>query len=503
MNVDVAIIGAGMSGLFMAKRLGEAGLRFAVYEKAHEVGGTWRENRYPGLFVDVPMSKYQLSFAPKADWGNVFAAGPEIQQYLVDIADSHDLRRHIQFDTTVVSTRWTADGWLVTKGDGTQDTAAALVFATGFLRQPKLPKLDGMDSFAGPSFHSSQWPDGLDVTGKRIGDIVGTGSSGILLVSELAYHDCEVTQFVRTPQWIAVLDNPASSADWRARVRLDPDSAPAAVAEFEKAMNQDPRVSDINWKFEPGPLRDTASQAFRDSLEVIADPVLRAALTPDYPPGCKRIPKSPRYYRAVQEPNVRVVSGGVVRVEERGLVSSDGALHEFDVIVYATGFDAHAYMRPIQVTGVNGTELDDVWSDGPFSYKGIAVPDFPNMFVLHGPFSPVNLVPPPLVLDDQADYLSRLIDMFCRERVAVHPTRAATRRFCDTVEQALGRTVWMQGCDNWYMTRAGVPLVWPWLDAEHTAMFEQLSLEDFDVSPMAPALIDAVLPELARDGSRA
>jgi hypothetical protein len=179
-----------------------------------------------------------------------------------------------------------------------------------------------------------------------------------------------------------------------------------------------------------------------------------------------------------------------VRVEPTGAVSSDGELHELDVIVYATGFNAHAYMRPVRVTGVHGASLDAGWADGPFSYRGVAVPGFPNMFLLHGPFSPVNNVPVPTTLEDEAGYISRLIDIIRRDRVALAPTAAATDRFCAAVREALPYTVWADGCDNWYKGRSDTAVLWPWFDKEHKALFDDLALDDLQTVPLRPAAFE-------------
>jgi cation diffusion facilitator CzcD-associated flavoprotein CzcO len=482
----VAVIGAGMSGLYMAKRLKDKGVSFAIYEKAGEVGGTWRENDYPGLFVDVPVSLYQLAFSPKYDWSHAYAPGPEIQQYLVQTADDQDLRQHIQFHTEFVEASWEGSDWALRASDGRVFRADVVVSATGFLHRPTVPPIPGMETFTGPSFHSSKWPKGLDVAGKRVG-IVGSGSSGIQLVSALAYMDCEVTQFVRTPQWIETVDNPQAPEELLDRVRRDPGVGPAVLAELEAGINQDPRLRNPRWKTEQGPLREAAGQALREDLLAIADPELRRILTPDFPPGCKRVPKSSRYYQAVQEPNVHVVPGGVERVEPNGAVTSDGVLHELDVIVYATGFNAHAYMRPMQVTGVNGIQLDDVWTEGPFSYRGVAIPSFPNFFLLHGPFSPVNNVPVPKTLEDETGYVCRIVDLVESKGVAVWPTEEATGAFREWVGEALPNTVWADDCDNWYKGRGGTPIIWPWYDTEHERMFADLSLEDLELLPLDTA----------------
>jgi cation diffusion facilitator CzcD-associated flavoprotein CzcO len=482
-DLSVAIVGAGMSGLYIAKRLQQRDIPFTIYEKAHEVGGTWRDNNYPGLFVDIPTSLYHLNWAPKYDWTHAFAPGPEIQRYLVEVSEEHDLRRHIEFGATITEATWQGDRWDLLTSSGEEISASAVVFATGFLHHLRMPNLEGMHDFQGQWFHSSQWPQDLDVRGKRIG-IVGTGSSGIQLVSELAYQDCHVTQFVRTPQWVETCENPESTPEWRERVRNDPALGPELLAELEAGINQDPRLSDQRWKLEPGELRDKGSQALRDHLLAIRDPELRAALTPDYPPGCKRLPKSPKYFQAVQQPNVRIVRGGVVRVEPSGVVSSDGGFHEFDAIVYATGFDPHAYMRPARVTGADGRTLQEVWANRLVSYRGVAVPRFPNLFLLHGPFSPVNNIPVPTTLEDETGYVAWAIDFARKKGAAVAPTEMATETFVSAVSEAIPRTVWADGCDNWYSLNTDVPVIWPWFVEEHEGMFKRLVEEDLEIIPL-------------------
>jgi cation diffusion facilitator CzcD-associated flavoprotein CzcO len=478
---EVAIIGAGMSGLYMAKRLTERGISFAVYEKAAEVGGTWRENDYPGLYCDIPVSQYELSFAPKFDWSHAYAPGPEIQKYLIKVSEDFDLRRHITFGIEFTEVAWTGTEWELHASDGRVVRADAVVSATGFLHRPTLPSLPGIETFTGPNFHSSAWPKDLDVTGKRVG-VVGSGSSGIQIVSALAYQDCEVVQFVRTPQWIETVDNPSITPELIEQGRQNPSKDNKVLATMESGINQDIRLQDPHWKLEPGPMREAAMQALREDIEVIKDPELRALLTPDFPPGCKRVPKSPWYYQAVQEPSV-TVRGGVDQIVPTGVITADGVQHDLDVIVFATGFNAHAYMRPMQVVGLNGVRLDDVWEDGPFAYRGVSVPAFPNFFMLHGPFSPVNNVPVPKTLEDETGYLCRLLEVVADKGVAVSPTEDATERFRERLDAAIPQTVWASGCDNWYKGHGRTPLIWPWYDKEHENMFADLSLDDLEMVP--------------------
>jgi cation diffusion facilitator CzcD-associated flavoprotein CzcO len=482
-NRHVAIIGAGMSGLFMAHRLQEQGIAFTVYEKAHEVGGTWRENKYPGLYVDVPTSKFHFSFAPKHDWTHAFAPGPEIQQYLVGVADDFDIRRHIRFGVTITNADWQGSFWTLTTGDDEVIEVQAVVFATGFLHRALVPSLPGQAGFAGVQFHSSQWPDGLEIEGKRIA-IVGSGSSGIQLVSELGVRGEDVTQFVRHPQWIETCQNPESTEEWRAATRASLDGRTELVR-FEEGIEQDPRLRDPYWKLVPGKIREDAVAALREQITVIRDPELRESLTPDYLPGCKRIPKSPHYYQAVQLPNVSIVRDGVTSLDSTGLIDSHGTHHDADIVVWATGFDTHAYMRPIRVTGADGIELDEVWGRTPFSYRGVSVPGFPNMFMLHGPYSPVNNVPVPTTLDDETRYVAARIGQIERERVAIAPSAEATSRFLALMAEYIPATVWAQDCDNWYRIGNSLPIIWPWYEVEHAAMFNEPSDGDLDTQPLA------------------
>jgi cation diffusion facilitator CzcD-associated flavoprotein CzcO len=234
-------------------------------------------------------------------------------------------------------------------------------------------------------------------------------------------------------------------------------------------------------------MRDGAMDALREDLLAVRDPDLRAALTPDFPPGCKRVPKSPWYYDAVQRPNVRVFRRGVEEIGPDGIVGPDGTVEPYDVIVYATGFDAHAYMRPMQVTGPDGVQLDDVWKDDPFSYRGVAVPGMPNLFVLNGPFSPVNNVTVPKTLDDETDWLCRVLAAAAEQGCAFAPSQEATDEFLDWVGEALPRTVWWDGCDNWYRGTGKLPVLWPWLDVEHEQMFADTAIERLDRYPLARA----------------
>jgi cation diffusion facilitator CzcD-associated flavoprotein CzcO len=440
----------------------------------------WRDNRYPGLYVDIPVSLYQMLFAPKWDWTRAFAPGSEIQEYLVSIADDLDLRKRIVFGQEVITADWLDGRWVLKTHTGATYTADAIVAATGFLHRKRLPQVEGMESFTGRQFHSSEWPDDLDVSGKRVA-IVGSGSSGIQMVCALSEMGCSVTQFVRSPQWIETIKNPESGWLQRALGRLIPGVGRRLTQRLVEHIEQDPRLRDPSWKLEPGPKREAAQQALREDLDAVRDPELRAALTPDFPPGCKRVPKSPSYYQAVQRPNVRIVGGGVDKVVPEGIEAPDGSLYPFDVIVWATGFDTHAYVRPMHVGGVGGVTLDEMWGDNEvFSYRGVAIQNLPNFFVLCGPFSPVNNVTVPRTLEDEMGWICEVLAAAADKSCAFAPSEAATEEFVSWVAEAIPRTVWADGCVNWYLSGRGLPIIWPWYDREQTEMFRDVRLDRLD-----------------------
>ena len=500
-KLHVAVIGAGIAGMQFTRDLARRGISHTVYERGSEVGGTWRENTYPGLFIDVPVSLYQLSFAKKYDWSHAFPRGSEIQDYLVKASYDHDLRTHIRFNTEVVETEWLGDRWQLTLSDGTTERADAVVSATGFLDKPSVPELPGIDTFEGPSFHSSNWPAGLDVAGKRIG-IIGTGSSGIQLTSTLPYLGSEVTQFVRSPQWVEMITNPPAPRWLKLLGRHVAPRIPT-VGRFVSrrllgAPRLDPRLwKTWGWRIQPGPDRVAAQNALREDVLYIRDEELRTRMTPDFEPGCKRIPKSDRYFEAIQEPNVQVVLGGIDHIAPHGLVTDDGNHHELDVIVYATGYDSHAYMRPMKVTGRSGKTIEQAWADGPYAYRCVSVPDFPNFWVINGPFAPVANISPMVCVVDQSDYVCRLLALSAERGVATAPTAAAAERFVAAIDEAMPNTIWAGDCDSWYRSGDRV-ILWPWDEPTYHAMFSDLGLDDLDLIPLSAAV---AVDERLREGT--
>jgi cation diffusion facilitator CzcD-associated flavoprotein CzcO len=489
-SLKVAVVGAGMSGLFLGYHLARAGLRFTLYEKRGAVGGTWDANTYPGLHVDVLTRNYEFPFARSDRWSRHYAPGPELRSYFADFAKEEGLLDHIRFNTEVTSAVWENGSWTVTLSDGSTDVVDVVVAATGFLRVPRRPNVPGVETFAGRSFHSSEWDHSIDLQdmSTRFG-VVGTGSSGVQIVSALGEAGHDVTHFIRTPQWMVVKPNPEITADERELLR-----DPVEAEKWDSRMRELRAMTEGSetWRLVPGPEREEMTQRFLRMLEdEIPDPGLRAKLTPTEPLGSKRIPKTANYYQVVQQSNVHPVFGGIQRVEPRGIVDPADTLHELDVIVYATGFDAHAYMRPMSVVGADGVTMEDAWADGVTSFRGIAVPSFPNFFLLNGPFAPVNSISIPTCLADEVGYLMRLFDEIVRTGQAYAPTAEATQGFVEEIREALPGTTYAEG-DNWYSQTVGTPIIWPFTRQRHHDQYAELDLGDFEAHPMSPAVRDEV-----------
>jgi cation diffusion facilitator CzcD-associated flavoprotein CzcO len=488
-NFRVVVVGAGIAGLFIAEKLKRARIDFTVYEKAGEVGGTWRDNTYPGLYVDVLSRQYEFPFQPNYDWSRKYAPAPEIQAYIKKVADDRGLRKFIRFNQEIVEARFIDGRWHVKTAKGETDIADVFVAATGFLNQPISPNIEGRESFAGAAFHSARWDHSVPHAGKRWG-VIGSGCSGIQITESLAWEGVEVTQFIRRAQWIHVRENPLTT--WLHRLwRRLPFAYRLEQAKLWTLIN----VMD-QWRLKPGPQRDAMQREFAGYLDVIKDPEFKQKLTPQYHLGCTRIPKSDQnYYKAVQLPNVRIENRRIARIVPNGVALDDGTLRELDVLVYATGFNTHAYMTPMKVTGLNGVTVDEVWKDRIYSYGGIALPGFPNLYMLYGPFSPVNNVPVPLGLDQEIGFIMRLIRLARDQGVAVAPTVEATQKFVDRLDRAFPGTVWV-GCRNWYSDQHGTPILWPLPQDEHKAFFERIATEDLEFIPLDRANGHAVEPRV-------
>ncbi|OBF17301.1 monooxygenase [Mycobacterium kubicae] len=476
--VQVAIIGAGMSGICMAAKLQDAGMdSFTIFEKAEDVGGTWRDNTYPGLTCDVPSRYYSYSFRPNPEWSRFLPPGPEIQAYFQQVARERELHRHIRFGTNVTAARYENGTWRLTTPEG-EETFDVLVTATGVLRIPRYPDIAGRETFAGPAFHSARWDHSVELPDKRIG-LIGTGSTGVQIVAELGGKVRGLKVFQRTAQWVYPMPNPrysrltrAAQARWPALSRL----AYLFWGWFFRSIFGRAPIR-AGWQ------RRLVQAECRWNLRLsVRDQQLRAKLTPKDQPMCKRQVLAGHFYRAVRQPGVEVITDRIDHIEPRGVVTADGALHELDVLVCATGFDARAYVRPLEIVGDGGVTLDEVWADGPMAYRSVAVPGFPNLFMMMGPHSPIgnqSLIP---IAEDQADYVMWWIERLREGAVrAAAPSEAATKDYNESMKAAMPDTIWVTGCSSWYLGKDGLPELFPWTPETHRELLRQPEVADFDV----------------------
>lgn len=456
------VIGAGMSGLLAGIRLRESGYdQVTILEKAATLGGTWRENRYAGLYCDVPAHAYTYSFAPNPDWSSYLAPGAEIQRYFEGVAERHGLRDVMRFNEEIVSARFVDGRWLLDSRGGVRHEADVVIAATGVLHQPRMPDIEGLGSFAGPCFHSARWRDGIDLAGRRVG-IVGSGSTGVQIVSALAGVAARVEQFSRSPQWIMPIENPRFTDEQRRAFRDDPALIDAVRFDPTFVANVR-RFTDAVADPDAEAMRIIEQLVLENLENSVRDPVLREKLRPDYRAACKRLVYSPDYYQAVQRPNVDVVTDRILRVEPEGVRTADDVLHPLDVLILATGFRADRFMRPMEIVGRGGVRLEEFWAKRPYAYYAIAMPDFPNLFMLNGPGGPVGNFSLIEVAELQWGYIAQLIGRIDRgECRAIAPTHAALARYDARRSAAARRTIFGSGCSSWYLDADGVPNTWPW-----------------------------------------
>lgn len=449
----VVIIGAGVSGILMGIRLRQRGWNdFVILEQAETLGGTWRDNVYPGVACDVPAHVYVYSFAPNPAWKTRYAKGPDIWRYYHDVARRYGLLDRIRYGKKAEQADFDGRGWALRTGDGETIHADVVIGAAGRLRDPKLPDIPGMDSFAGPSFHTARWDTSCDIRGKRV-CLIGAGSSGVQVLSAIAGDVAHITQFQRTPQWVMPVEDAAIPLWKRLMYRLIPSTVHKTYRQMLDFSNERGALA-----FESKEARAGRDKMCSDALQRIRDPELRARLTPDYDVGCKRLVMSETWFEQVQRPNVSIVSEAIEQIEPQGVRTADGTLHECDVIVYATGFDAHAYIRPMKLNGEDAVTLDELWAELPLTYRSVSIPHMPNFFMLNGPSSPGGSASIVGIVETQSAYLMQLLEKIADDGVLLSPREDAARAWLSMVrERALG-SVWATGgCQSWYLDKTGTP----------------------------------------------
>jgi len=476
-----AVIGAGMAGILAGIRLQEAGLDdYTIYEKGDALGGTWRENTYPGLSCDVPSHLYSYSFAPNPVWTHRFSPGPEIRTYFERVARDHGVDAHVRLNDEVVACTYRDGRWLVETAGGVRDEVDVVIAATGVLHHPRYPDIDGLESFRGACFHSARWDHDVNIDGARVG-VIGTGSTAIQIVGAIVDRVAHLSLFQRTAQWIMPSENPAYSDDDRTGFAADP----------ERMKELHARLAEMFGIFANAVVDADSAEikmieaACRANLEDnVHDPELRERLRPDYRAACKRLIISEYFYDAIQRPNAELVDEPIASVEPDGVRTKDGVLHELDVLVLATGFKADAFMRPMRVTGRNGHVLADDWAMRPNAYLSISVPDYPNFFMVNGPNGPVGNFSLIEVAELQFGYIMQLVDQLRSGKSReISATSEAMEQHEAARVEAAKNTVWVTGCRSWYLDDRGVPATWPWSFDRFRAEMAAPKLEAFDRRP--------------------
>lgn len=452
MHPRIAILGAGVAGLCMAMQLRRAGLHdFTIFEKADRLGGTWRDNTYPGCGCDVPSHLYCFSFEPNPHWSRGFAEQHEILAYLQRCASKYELDEHIRFETEIAAIRYVDDEehWELTTAAGEVSAFDIVISGTGQLNRPFTPDIAGRDTFAGTAFHSARWRHDHDLSGRDVA-VIGNGASALQLIPHVAAAARRLTVFQRSAHWIV---QKPDRTYWRVeRWLFERVPALARLHRYRIYWALEARFSG----FREGSLVSRLMRwAAERELSTVQDEALREKLTPDYPIGCKRILISNDYYEALQRNNVHVVDDRVARIVPEGVATEDQT-HPVDTIIFATGFESTRFLAPMEITGRGGVSLSEAWRDGAEAYLGMTVPSFPNFFMLYGPNTNLGHSSIIFMIECQTRYVVKCLQALEREQArSIEVTRAASEHYNDHIQDELSSTVWAAGCDNWYRNPAG------------------------------------------------
>ncbi len=481
---EVAVVGSGFAGLGMAVALRRAGFRdFVVLERAGRLGGTWRENHYPGCACDVPTPLYSFSFAPNPRWSHMYARSGEIQGYLEDCADRFKVRRHLHFHAEFTGARWVQERrrWELQVAGEPAMTARFLIGGFGGLNRPSFPDLEGLEDFAGPLLHSAQWDHSVKLQGKRVG-VIGTGASAIQLIPQVAQEAAHLSVFQRTPPWVVPkLDRrigPLEQALY-ARVPLTQRAMRGTVFSITEgvgvAITRLPRLLAIGEVW-----------ARRHMRGAISDPDLRARLEPDYRLGCKRLLVSNDFYPALARENVELVTEGIERVRADGVQTTAGSHVPLDVLVAATGFRIEEVFAPLDIRGRGGQTLSQAWAEGIEAHRGTTVAGFPNLALLSGPNTGTGSTSQVYMIEAQIHHVLDLLRTLNRRRAGSIEVRAeAQAAYNGRLQEQMQRTVWLKGgCNSWYLDDHGVNrTLYPGPSSSFWHSLRRVREEEYELAP--------------------
>lgn len=436
----IGIIGSGFGAIAVAAEFLRHGYSdVQLWERSDAMGGVWRDNIYPGAACDVPSPFYSFSFAPSTQWPRRYAEQPDILAYLRTVAQREGITSRTRLNTEVHGAQWSGSAWQVSFANGSHENVDVLVSAVGQLSNPVVPAIPGADSFLGPAFHSAQWPADLELTGRRVA-VIGAAATAVQLVPQLAIIAERVTLYQRTPNYIWPKPDGRYPRWYRPfAARIERPFFQWLGEQFSRALEDGSPAARVS----------RAVTRFHVRRQV-TEPALRAALTPNYPIGCRRILFSNNFYPALRRENVDLVTKGITRIRPDGIETLDGGFHRADAIVYATGFDAQGFLRGLRITGTDGTDLHKHWAQGARAHLGIYVPGFPNLLLSYGPNTNLGGSSIIRMLEAQASHMRQSVDyMVAHGAKTLEATPAAEQAWDDAVQGELAASSWVR-CDSWY-----------------------------------------------------
>lgn len=450
----IAIIGSGFSGLCLGIQLKQAGIdSFTIYEKSDRLGGTWRDNTYPGACCDVPSFSYCFSFEQKTDWSRKWSPHGEIREYMEHCARKYDLLPHVRFATEIAGAAFDESRalWRLETADGEVIEAEVLVCAVGQLNRPYVPEIPGLESFRGERFHSAQWNHGYDLGGKRVG-VIGNAASAIQFIPQIAPKVERLTIFQRSANWMLPRGDRAYTEREKERFGRHP-----KLARLYRWWIW--LLLELRFPLFVGSAflaKQTRKAALQNIADNVTDPELREKLVPDYPIGGKRILVSDDYYPALNRPNVSIVTAGIDHVEEDGVVTRDGTKHPCDALILATGFESTRFLAPMRIRGRSGRTLEREWAEGARAYRGITVAGFPNLFLMYGPNTNLGHNSIIFMIECQTNYIVQAVRTLIERDVAwIDLTERAMEAYNERIQKELEGTVWARTPHSWYKTEAG------------------------------------------------
>lgn len=485
---DALIIGAGYAGLGQGAQFVQDGVEnFLILEKSDQIGGVWRDNTYPGVACDTQSVIYCYSYFLNTGVSRMYAGGKELLGYLQALAKDFELEQYIRLNQHVVSTVWDEEDalWKVNTSDGVTFYSRVLIPAWGQLGTPSIPNFPGLADFKGKTFHSAQWDHTIDLSGLKVGSI-GAAASAVQYVPEVAKVAGHLSVFQRSANYILPRNQKIFSESELAEFASNPDT----YRELRQSIHDEREAGFERTRRATDAAAEGMAAAKEHLEEQIQDPILREKFTPDYDFGCKRILRTDDFYPAFNRDNVELVTEGIARITENGIITKDGVEHELDVIVFGTGFKSQAFQGTTEIVGVNGQTLDERWGNAPEAYLGMTVDGFPNLFILYGPNTNLNHHSIVTMLEAQNKYVRQAVELIRDSETKVLEVSAEKlHQFNVEIQDELQKSAFSSDCSSWYKNEDGKVINnWSGTVAEYHHLTESLDMEDFEGTRLSAAV---------------